>query len=71
MFTPEGASLEQPPATATSARLREPAPPAAPPEAAMAPEAEAAAQQADLDAAAADPGSTAGLLQWLAAQEPG
>ena len=51
--------------------LREPAPPAAPPEAAMAPEAEAAAQQADLDAAAADPGSTAGLLQWLAAQEPG
>ena len=38
MFTPEGASLEQPPATATSARRRESAPPAAPPEAAMAPE---------------------------------
>jgi hypothetical protein len=37
----------------------------------MVPEAEAAAQQADLDAAAADPGSTAGRLQWLAAQEPG
>ncbi|HVG66326.1 MAG TPA: phosphodiester glycosidase family protein [Actinomycetota bacterium] len=51
--------------------LREPAPPAPPAEAAMAPEAEAAAQRADLDAAAADPGSTAGLLQWLAAQEPG
>jgi hypothetical protein len=51
--------------------LREPAPPAPPPEVAMAPEAEAAAQQADLAAAAADPGSTAGLLQWLAAQEPG
>ncbi|HEY6707324.1 MAG TPA: phosphodiester glycosidase family protein [Actinomycetota bacterium] len=48
--------------------LGEPAPP---PEAAMTPEAEAAAQRADLDAAAADPGSTAGLLQWLAAQEPG
>jgi len=50
--------------------LREPAPPAPPPEVAMAPEAEAAAQQADL-AAAVGPGSTAGLLQWLAAQEPG
>jgi len=37
----------------------------------MAPEAEAAAQQADLAAAVVDPGSTAGLLQWLAAQEPG
>src|SRR4029453_14049889 len=45
-----------------------PVPPAPPP---PAPEAEAAAQRADLDAAAADPGSTAGLLQWLAAQEPG
>ena len=51
--------------------LREPAAPAPPPEVAMAPEAEAAAQQADLDAAAEDPGSTAGLLQWLATQEPG
>jgi hypothetical protein len=51
--------------------LREPAPAVPPAPAAMAPEAEAPAQRADLDAAAADPGSTAGLLQWLAAQEPG
>jgi hypothetical protein len=32
----------------------------------MAPEAEAAAGQADLDAVAADPGSSGGLLAWLA-----
>jgi hypothetical protein len=30
-----------------------------------------AAQRADLDAAAADRGSTAGLLEWLAAQGAG
>ena len=46
--------------------------PAVPPvEAALAPEAEAAGQRADLDAAAADPGSTGGLLRWLAARDPG
>jgi hypothetical protein len=49
--------------------LREPAPPVPPPPAALAPEAEAAAQRGDLDAAAADPGSTAGLLQWLATDD--
>ena len=48
--------------------LRGPAPPVAPPVAALAPEADEAAQRADRDAAAADPGSTAGLLAWLAAQ---
>jgi hypothetical protein len=41
-----------------------------PPSAALAPEAEAAAQQTDLGAVAADPGSTAGLLAWLATEEP-
>ena len=51
--------------------LREPEPAVPPAAAALAPEAEAAAQRADLDAAAADPGSTAGLLEWLAAQGAG
>jgi hypothetical protein len=32
----------------------------------LAPEADQAAQQADLEAIAADPGSSAGLLGWLA-----
>ena len=40
-------------------------PPALPPPAALAPEADQAAQQTDLEAIAADPGSTAGLLGWL------
>jgi hypothetical protein len=45
-------------------------PPAAvpPPAAALAPEAEAATQRADLDAVAADPASTGGLLAWLSDQ---
>jgi hypothetical protein len=51
--------------------LAEPVPPVPPAPAALAPEAEAAAQRADLAAAAADPGSTAGLLQWLADRGPG
>jgi hypothetical protein len=38
----------------------------APPAPALAPEVAAAAQQADLDAVAADPGSSGGLLAWLA-----
>jgi exopolysaccharide biosynthesis protein len=41
-------------------------PPALPPPAALAPEADEAAQRADLEAIAADPGSSAGLLGWLA-----
>jgi hypothetical protein len=40
-------------------------PPTLPPPAALAPEADQAAQQTDLEAIAADPGSSAGLLQWL------
>jgi exopolysaccharide biosynthesis protein len=51
--------------------LREPAPAVPPVEAALAPEAEAAGQRADLDAAAADAGSTGGLLRWLAARDSG
>jgi hypothetical protein len=51
--------------------LRAPAPAVPPVEAALAPEAEAAGQRADLDAAAADPGSTGGLLGWLAARDSG
>jgi len=42
--------------------LAEPPPAPVAPPAALAPEAEAAAQQADLEAIAADPGSTGGLL---------
>ena len=40
-------------------------PPALPAPAALAPEADQAAQRTDLEAIAADPGSTAGLLGWL------
>jgi exopolysaccharide biosynthesis protein len=40
-------------------------PPTLPPPAVLAPEADLAAQQTDLEAIAADPGSTAGLLGWL------
>jgi hypothetical protein len=38
----------------------------APPAPALAPEVAAAAEEADLDAVAADPGSSGGLLAWLA-----
>jgi Phosphodiester glycosidase len=55
--------LREPGPADRGARHEPPGPPA--------PEAEAAAQRADLDAAAADPGSTAGLLGWLAAQDGG
>ena len=41
-------------------------PPAFPAPAALAPEADQAGQRADLEAIAADPGSSAGLLGWLA-----
>jgi exopolysaccharide biosynthesis protein len=51
--------------------LRAPAPAVPPVEAALAPEAEAAGQRADLDAAETDPGSTGGLLRWLAARDSG
>jgi hypothetical protein len=51
--------------------LREPAPAVPPVEAALAPEVEAAGQRADLDAAAADAGSTGGLLRWLAGRDAG
>jgi Phosphodiester glycosidase len=48
--------------------LRETAPPVLPPPAPLAPEVEAAGQRAALDAVATDPGSTGGLLAWLADQ---